>query len=155
MPDPGLASLADARVLYLTTVGRRSGQPQMTERSARHLILSRPTCSRMCTRPPLTATALMAAVSAATHWKHGRQFVAGVGRVPGQHATGGRPRLLGMSQRGDVYLRTLLVHGARATLRWVGLTTDRCSQWVRALIEGCGQNKALVELFHPAPSAVF
>ena len=59
-----------------------------------------------------------------------------------------------MSQRGDVYLRTLLVHGARATLRWVGLTTDRYSQWVRALIEGCGQNKAAVALANKSARVV-
>jgi transposase len=62
--------------------------------------------------------------------------------VPRQHSTGGRARLLGSSKRGDVYLRPLLGHGARATLRWVGLKTARRSQWVRALSERRGKNKA-------------
>jgi len=66
--------------------------------------------------------------------------------VPRQHATGGKPRLLGMSKRGDVYLRKLLVHGARATLRWIGLKTDRRSTWLRGLIERRGKNKAAVAL---------
>ena len=52
--------------------------------------------------------------------------------------------MLGISKRGDIYLRTLLVHGARATLRWVGLKTDRRSQWGRALMERRGKNKAAV-----------
>jgi transposase len=88
----------------------------------------------------------VAAVSDATHFQHGRQFAAWLGLVPRQHSTGGRTRLLGLSKRGDVYLRTLLVHGARATLRWIGLKTDRRSQWVRALIERRGKNKAAVAL---------
>lgn len=66
--------------------------------------------------------------------------------MPRQHSTGGKARLLGISKRGDVYLRTLLVHGARATLRWVPLKTDRRSKWVRALIERRGKNKAAVAL---------
>jgi transposase len=69
-----------------------------------------------------------------------------VGLVPRQHSTGGKPRLLGISKRGNVYLRTLLVHGARATLRWIGLKTDQRSKWVRALIERRGKNKAAVAL---------
>jgi transposase len=73
---------------------------------------------------PLTATALVAAVSNASVFQNGRQFAAWVGLVPRQHSTGGKPRLLGISKRGDVYLRTLLIHGARATLRWIGVKTD-------------------------------
>ena len=108
-----------------------------------------PVCQRLSTIPgigPLTATALVAAVSDATHFTNGRQFAAWVGLVPRQHSTGGKARLLGISKRGDVYLRKLLVHGARATLRWVGLKTDRRSQWLRGLIERRGKNKAAVAL---------
>ena len=108
-----------------------------------------PVCQRLMTIPgigPLTATALVAAVSDAAHFKNGRQFAAWVGLVPQQHSTGGKPRLLGMSKRGDVYLRKLLVHGARATLRWIGLKTDRRSKWLRGLIERRGKNKAAVAL---------
>jgi len=108
-----------------------------------------PVCQRLGTIPgigPLTATALVAAVNDATHFKNGRQFAAWIGLVPRQHSTGGKSRLLGISKRGDVYLRTLLIHGARATLRWIELKTDRRSQWVRALIERRGKNKAAVAL---------
>jgi transposase len=108
-----------------------------------------PVCQRLLTIPgvgPLTATALVAAVSEATQFKNGRQFAAWVGLVPRQHSTGGKARLLGISKRGDSYLRKLLVHGARATLRWVKLKTDRRSQWVRGLIERRGKNKAAVAL---------
>jgi transposase len=108
-----------------------------------------PVCQRLMTVPgigPLTATALVAAVSDAAQFKNGRQFAAWVGLVPQQHSTGGKPRLLGISKRGDVYLRKLLVHGARATLRWIGLKTDRRSTWLRGLIARRGKNKAAVAL---------
>jgi transposase len=108
-----------------------------------------PVCQRLVTIPglgPLPATALVAAVSDATPFKNGWQFAAWVGLVPRQHSTGGKARLLGISQRGDVYLRTLLIHGARATLRWIGLKTDRRSTWGRALIARRGKNTAAVAL---------
>jgi transposase len=108
-----------------------------------------PVCQRLLTIPgvgPLTATALVAAVSDATHFKNGRQFAAWLGLVPRQHSTGGKPRLLGISKRGDRYLRKLLVHGARATIRWVGLKNDRRSQWLRALMQRRGTNRAVVAL---------
>jgi transposase len=108
-----------------------------------------PVCQRLRTIPgigPLTATALVAAVSDAAHFKNGRQLAAWLGLVPRQHSTGGKPRLLGISKRGDIYLRKLLVHGARATIRWVGLKHDRRSQWLRALIHRRGTNRAVVAL---------
>lgn len=108
-----------------------------------------PVCQRLLTIPgigPLTATALVAAVSDATHFKNGRPFAAWLGLVPRQHSTGGKPRLLGISKRGDLYIRKLLVHGARATMRWVGLKHDRRSQWLRALIQRRGTNRAVVAL---------
>jgi len=108
-----------------------------------------PVCQRLLTIPglgPLTAPALVAAVNDATPFKNGRQFAAWLGLVPRQHSTGGKPRRLGMSKRGDSYLRKLLVHGARATLRWTKLQYERRSQWVRALIERRGTNRAVVAL---------
>src|SRR5918912_2727477 len=81
-----------------------------------------PECQRLMTLPgigPLTATALIAAVGDVGVFKNGRQFAAWLGLVPKQHSTGGQSLLLGISKRGDRYLRKLLIHGARATLRWV------------------------------------
>jgi transposase len=95
---------------------------------------------------PLTATAILAAVPNATHFKNGRQLAAWLGLVPREHSTGGKPRLLGIRKCGDRYLRKLLVHGARATRRWVALKNDRRSQWVRALIARRGKNCAAVAL---------
>jgi transposase len=85
------------------------------------LATTHPECQRLMTIPgigPLTATALVAAVSDASAFKNGRQCAAWLGLVPRQHATGGKERLLGISKRGDSSLRTLLVYGARTTIRW-------------------------------------
>ncbi len=110
-----------------------------------------PQCRRLQAVPgvgPLTATAILAAVPDATHFKTGRQLAAWLGLVPCEHSTGGKPRLLGMSKRGDVYLRKLFVHGARATLRWVDTKPDDRSQWLKALIARRGKNRAAVALAH-------
>jgi transposase len=76
---------------------------------------------------PLTATALVAAISDGKAFKNGRQFAAWLGLVPRQHSTGGKARLLGISKRGDPYLRTLLIHGARSVVCRAGCKTDRRS----------------------------
>jgi transposase len=91
-----------------------------------------PVCPRLLTIlgiGPLTATAFVAAVNDATHVKHGRPFAAWLGLVPCQHSTGAKRRLLGISARGDRSRRRLLVHRARATLRWVKHKHDRRPQW--------------------------
>jgi transposase len=80
------------------------------------------------------ATALVAAVGEDPRlFRNGRGLAAWLGLVPRQHATGGRERLLGISKRGDVYLRQLLIHGARAVLRWVERKEDATSRWATAL----------------------
>jgi transposase len=65
---------------------------------------------------PITATALVASIADARSFKNGRQLAAWLGLVPRQHSSGGKSTLLGISKRGDVYLRTLLIHGARAAI---------------------------------------
>ena len=108
-----------------------------------------PACQRLMPIPgigPLSATALVAAVSDASACKNGRQFAAWLGLVPRQHATGGKERLVGISKRGDSYRRKLLIHGARATLRWVGRKPDRRSQWLRQLVERRGKNRTAVAI---------
>ena len=69
---------------------------------------------------PLTASALVASLGNARSFKNGRQVAAWLGLVPRQDSSGGKTRLLGISKHGDVYLRTLLIHGARAVLRHLG-----------------------------------
>ena len=77
-------------------------------------------CQRLLTIPGvgfLTATALIAAIGDITVFKNGRELAAWLGLVPRQHSTGGKPTLLGISKRGDSYLRTLLIHGGRSVVR--------------------------------------
>jgi transposase len=108
-----------------------------------------PACQRLQTIPgigPVSATALIAAIGDVTQFKNGRQLAAWLGLVPREHSTGGKPRLLGISKRGDRYLRKLLVHGARATLRWVDTKSDDRSRWLKALIARRGKNRATVAL---------
>ena len=73
-------------------------------------------------------------------------MAAWLGLVPRQHSTGGKERLLGISKRGDVYLRMLLIHGARAALRVAGKKDDRRSRWVIDLKHRRGENVAAVAL---------
>ena len=111
------------------------------------LAKTHPECQRLMTIPgigPITATALIAAVGEVGVFKNGRQFAAWLGLVPKQYSTGGQTRLLGISKRDDRYLRKLLIHGARATLRGAGLKTDPRSQWIRGVLERRGWNRTAV-----------
>lgn len=94
----------------------------------------------------ITATAIVAAVSDIHAFSSGRQFAAWIGLVPKQSSSGGKEKLGGISKRGDVYLRTLLIHGSRATLRYAGLRDDRRSKWIVDKIKSRGYNKTAVAL---------
>ena len=106
-------------------------------------------CQRLAEVPgigPLTATAFVAAVGDARAFHSGREMAAWLGLVPRQSSTGGRPRLLGISKRGDRYLRTLLIHGARAVLRVAHRHPDGRNRWVQAGEHRRGKNVAAVAL---------
>ena len=79
-------------------------------------------------------------------FKNGRAFAAYLGLVPRQHSSGGKAHLLGISKRGDKYLRGLLIHGARTVLQWAHKHKDRRSQWARQLQERRGTNRTIVAL---------
>ncbi|MEC4723537.1 IS110 family transposase [Noviherbaspirillum sp. CPCC 100848] len=95
---------------------------------------------------PITATAVVAAVGDARQFRNGRHLAAWLGLVPKQYSSGGKSRLQGISKKGDTYLRTLLVHGARSVLRYVGNKMDVRSRWLRELIARRGYNRAAVAL---------
>lgn len=95
---------------------------------------------------PITATALVAAVGDRTCFKNGRQFAAWLGLVPKQRSSGGKTRLFGISKRGDRYLRTLMIHGARAVLGKAGGKTDPRSQWIGQMRERRHPNVVAVAL---------
>lgn len=95
---------------------------------------------------PLTASAIIGCVSSPQSFRNGRQFAAWVGLVPRQYSTGGKTSLGRISKRGNTYLRTLLVHGARTTMKYASRKKDRTSVWVEALKKRVGVNKATVAL---------
>lgn len=94
---------------------------------------------------PLTASALVASVGDARNFKSGRQLAAWLGLVPRQHSSGGKPTLLGISKRGDTYLRTLLIHGARAVLRF-RQAKPGSDLWAERLLARRHKNVAAVAL---------
>lgn len=90
---------------------------------------------------PITASAIVASVGDASNFKNGRQMAAHLGLVPRQHSTGGKSTLLGISKRGDCYLRTLLIHGARAVMRF-----SKANPWLDGLADRRHKNVAAVAL---------
>ena len=95
---------------------------------------------------PMSATATIATIGDANTFKRGREVAAWLGLVPRQHSSGNKQRILGISKRGDGYLRKLLIHGARTVVRTCENKTDKRSQWVASLKKRCGANKAAVAL---------
>lgn len=98
----------------------------------------------------LTASALVATVGDFRAFKSARQFASWVGLVPRQVGTGGKTRQLGISKRGDAYLRTLLISGARAVI-----ARSRTSEWVQRLLQRRHYNVAVVALAHKMARTVW
>jgi transposase len=94
----------------------------------------------------LNATALIAAVGRADSFARGRDLAAWLGLVPRQVTTGGKPRLVGISKRGNKYLRKLLIHGARAALPTLLESTTPLAAWLRGLLVRMHKNAAVVAL---------
>jgi transposase len=106
-------------------------------------------CRRLCEIPgigALNATALVAAVSNGAAFAKGRDMAAWLGLTPREYSTGGKQRLLGISKRGNKYLRTLLIHGARAALPYLAMRQDGLGCWLRKLLERVHRNVAVVAL---------
>jgi transposase len=95
---------------------------------------------------PLTATALLATVGDASQFKNGRQMAVSLGLTPRQNSSGGKEMLLGISKRGDPYVRSLLVHGARSVFRLAKGKDDHLSQWVMKIANAHHPNVAVVAM---------
>ena len=120
---------------------------QQMDSAIQHTVKENEACQRLTTIPgvgPVIATALIAAIGNGSGFRKGRDLAAWVGMVPREYSTGGKQKLLGISKRGDSYLRKLLIHGARATLRWARTKTDSRSRWIRGLLERRGWNRTAV-----------
>jgi transposase len=106
-------------------------------------------CRRLLEIPgfgPLVSTATVAAIGNGAAFRRGRDFAAWVGIVPRQYSTGGKQKLFGISKRGNVYLRRMLIHGARAVLFRVKYDTGGFGQWVRRLAQRAPRNKVVVAI---------
>jgi len=95
---------------------------------------------------PISATAFVSTVGDAGHFKNARQLAAWLGLVPKQYSTGGKTTLMGITKRGDRYLRYLLVHGARAALKVAEKSNDPRMKWALDVAKRRGQNRAVVAL---------
>jgi transposase len=106
-------------------------------------------CRRIAAIPGvglLSATAAVATMGDAKSFRSGREFAAFLGLVPRQSGTGGRVKLLGISKRGDRYLRTLLIHGARTVLSWQRRPGRKLDPWLKGLLERRAPNVVIVAL---------
>jgi len=106
-------------------------------------------CRRLVAIPgigPVTATAIIAAIGNGAAFRKGREFAAWLGVVPGEHTTGGKQKLLGISKRGNSYLRRLFVQGARAVLQQSAKQSSGLSTWLAQLTSHTHRNVAAVAL---------
>lgn len=141
-----LGDLEDERLAPLAREVLQSLADQLRELEGRIAGLDRrlmaltrgdPVCRALAEVPgvgPVIATAFVATVPDATRFHSGRHLAAWLGLVPAQHSTGGKPRPLGLSKRGDAYLRRQLMHGARALVRVARGRPDRLGAWIDGLL---------------------
>jgi transposase len=95
---------------------------------------------------PIVSSVFYSAVGDGDAYQRGRDVSASLGLVPRQHSSGGKQQLLGISKRGDRYLRSLLIHGARSVVIQAEGKGDRLSQWICKIKKERGHNKAVVAL---------
>jgi transposase len=120
---------------------------QAMEERIQRVFASNEQCQRLAAIEgvgPLIATAMVAAVSDGRVFRNGRQFAAWLGLVPRQHSSGDKRRLLGITKRGDPYLRMLLVHGARSVVYRSPGKSDRRNQWIAEKQRKIGTTKTCV-----------
>jgi transposase len=106
-------------------------------------------CQRLRQIPgvgPLVSTATVAAIGNGAAFRKGRDFDAWLGLVPRQHSTGGKAKLYGISKRGNLYLRRMFIHGARAVLLRVKYDTAGLGHWVHQLEARAPRNKVIVAI---------
>lgn len=146
IPGEGLRQLLMALREDLVYLDERVRQlDQVIERAAREDAVAR----RLQQIPgigPVTATALVASVGDARQFRRARDMAAWLGLVPRQQSSGGKAVLQGISKRGDAYLRTLLIHGARSVARVASRKTDALSQWTDRISRRRHANIAVVAL---------
>ncbi len=114
-----------------------------------HALSQHEACDRLQSIPgvgPIVSSAFYQHVGNGAEFKNGRAVSASIGLVPRQHSSGGKHNLLGISKRGDSYLRTLLIHGARAVIRVNANKDTPLARWIKRIEQTRGRNKATVAL---------
>ena len=126
-----------------------SAEVKNQDRRISRLSNSNPLSKRFLDVPgigPITATIVASDIGAGKGYQSSRDYAASLGIVPRQHSSGDKQVYLGISKRGNRYIRTLLIHGARSVLKYCSGKEDKLSLWLQALIERRGFNKAAVAL---------
>lgn len=122
---------------------------KQADKKVKQLAHNHPICSRLMAMPgigPMIATALLSTIGDANNFKNGRELSAWLGLVPRQYSTGGQQRLLGISKRGDGYVRSLLVQGAISAITRCKDRSDSQLVWARQLREKKGLQKTAIAL---------
>lgn len=130
-------------------MGEAGGADRLTNRELAQAAKKEDGCRRLLTIPgigPLTATALTAAIGNGAAFRKSRDLASWLGLVPRQHSTGGKTRLLGISKRGDPYLRKLFIHGGRAVLSRVKREEHQFGGWLNRLEARSPRNVAIVAM---------
>ena len=112
-----------------------------------HIASSDPACLRLQQIPgvgPLLSTAVVSAIGNGAAFKKGREFAAWLGLIPRQWSTGGKPKLLGISKRGNPYLRKMFIHGARAAVLRVKRDGSTLGAWMSGLETRAARNVVIV-----------
>ena len=152
LEDAGNGLTVDFRVLLdglqqdLMALDKRIG---VLDKNIKTLARSNAEAKRLQQIPgigPITATALVSSVGDGKQFKRGRDMAAWLGLTPRQHSSGGKDRLLGISKRGDAYLRTQLIHGARSVLKHIEQKDDPRSCWLQNICGRRNMNIAAVAL---------
>jgi transposase len=147
-------TLADLHAELLDLDERIKIQTERLEKFAK----DDPTAQRLQTIPGIgliTATAIMFSIADINAFKNGRQLAAWIGLVPKHSGTGGKNKIHGISKRGDMYLRSLLVQGAQAALRNAGSKDDKISVWASKVKASRGTGKAVVALANKNARIIF
>jgi transposase len=137
--------LAQLKVELDQLTGRIAQMDTVIEQTAKE----NEACQRLTEIPgvgPVTATALIAAVGNASDFRKGRNLAAWMGIVPGEYSTGGKQKLLGISKRGNKYLRTLFVQGARSVVQQRHKQAPGLRDWLAQLLGRTHQNVVVVAL---------
>ena len=121
------------------------------EAKLKHYVAQNNHCSIISSIPGIgviNASALIASIDRGQAFNNPKEFGVWLGLSPKQYASGERSKLAGISKRGDRYLRTQLIHAARATKKWAKHRDDQLSLWIKQLEERIGKHKATVAVAH-------